>query len=296
VEDGFCCGSQAWRRLTAHPAKWLIALGSAGAFIILAVCVHLGLTQTLDVALRDWARPHDVWGIVQLRADVVAEALSPAVLGALLAVFTVAYCVKRRSIRPALFVGAVCLVTVVMTIATKTVMGRPDPHGLFTNDHGGSFPSGHVVGVVICLGLALQMARPSADPWVWLSPILGGGVMGACLLLEGVHWATDIVGGGLLATGLLAIATAPTLGGTQKNEACRRTPQLDRQRLLRSCGGKGSDPTGDNADRRLWPGLRRCRDGRGSGFTRPRPLRCRCRPRKGPRHSVRAKPGSRTQP
>jgi membrane-associated phospholipid phosphatase len=32
--------------------------------------------------------------------------------------------------------------------------------------------------------------------------------MGASLLLDAAHWATDIVGGGLLATAVLAIASA----------------------------------------------------------------------------------------
>jgi membrane-associated phospholipid phosphatase len=210
------------------------------------VAVHLGLTQTFDVALRDWARPHDVWGTVQMQADLVVEGLSPAVLGALLAVFTFAHCVKRRSARPMLFVGVVSMMTGMMTIAMKTAMGRPDPHGLLTNDYGGSFPSGHVVGVMICLGLALQMARPGADRWVWLIPAVGGGLMGACLLLEAAHWPTDIVGGGLLAAGVLALATAPTIWsqaesqGSSENSLTRSsaTVTILRRKVFRSYGGQ----------------------------------------------------------
>jgi membrane-associated phospholipid phosphatase len=222
-----------------------IALGSAGAFIALAVCVHLGLTQALDSTLRDWVRPHDAWGTAQMRADLVVQGLRPAVVAALLTAFTVVCCMRLRSLRPAMFVGSVSLLTVVLTLATKAAVGRPDPHGQLATGHGGSFPSGHVVGAVICLGLALQIVQPSASRWVWLIPAIGGGLMGACLLLEAAHWPTDIVGGGLLAAGVLAKARAPTSWwraesrGSPENSPTRSsaTVTLLRRKVFRSYGG-----------------------------------------------------------
>jgi membrane-associated phospholipid phosphatase len=187
--------------------KW-IAFGSAIAFIALASCVDLGLLSAFDATVRDWARPHDVWGPAQLRADLVVEGLRPVMVAALLAVFTMACCVKRRSLRPAAYVGIVCTSAVTLTVAAKIAVGRPDPHGLLATD-GGSFPSGHMIGVIIGLGLVVLLVLPSARRWVWLIPALGGGVMAACLLLQAAHWSTDIVGGALLATGVLAVASAP---------------------------------------------------------------------------------------
>jgi membrane-associated phospholipid phosphatase len=196
-----------------HPAsqaqimRW-IALGCAGVFIALAACVHLGLLDTFDSAIREWARPGDVWGTTQMRADYFVEGLRPSVLAVILAAFTVAFCVKRRSLRPGIFAASFWLATVGLIVATKTAVGRPDPHGLLPSAYEGSFPSGHMASVVVCLGLVVLVARPAADRWVWLFPVLGGGLMGTSLLLQAAHWSTDIIGGGLLATSSLAVAAA----------------------------------------------------------------------------------------
>ena len=192
-------------------SRWGVVVGSVGAFVALAVLVYLGLLDTFDLIIRDWARPHDVWGTAQIQADLVVHGLRPAVTAGALAAFTLACSVKRRSLRPVIFVGGVGLMTVTLTVATKTAVGRPDPHGLLTNTYGGSFPSGHMTTVMVCLGLALLIARPAAGRWIWCVPALGGSLMGASLLLQATHWFTDIVGGGLLATGLLAFATASGL-------------------------------------------------------------------------------------
>jgi membrane-associated phospholipid phosphatase len=185
---------------------WWIALGSFGALIALTVSVRLRLLNTFDSMVRSWARPHDVWGTVQVEADLVVEGLRPAVLAALLAAFTVVCCVRRRSLRPAVFVAGVSLATVALTVATKAAVARPDPHGLIWPD-GGSFPSGHTIAVLVSVGMVVLLAqRPR--PWVWLLVALAGCLMGACLLVQAAHWSTDIVGGGLLASTVLAFAAA----------------------------------------------------------------------------------------
>ncbi len=215
MEDDLCCDGKAWRRLKPRAdnvavrgltRSW-IAVGLAGAFAVLAVSVHMDMLNRFDWIVRAWARPHDVWGSAQVRADLVVHGLRPAVVAGLLAAFTVVCCVKRRSMRPIMFVGGVALVAVALTVAAKTAVGRPDPHGLVTNGYGGSFPSGHMVAVVVGLGLAVLLAQPPAGWWIWLIPALGGGLMGACLLLQATHWFTDVVGGGLLAISVLLVAS-----------------------------------------------------------------------------------------
>lgn len=188
--------------------RWWIAVGSAGAFIALAVGVRVGLLDTVDSTIRQWARPDDVWGSLQMRVNYVVEGLRPPVLAGLLAVFTLTFCLIRRSLRPAIFVGVVCLTTAALTVAAKMAVGRLDTHGTTVGSHGGSFPSGHTIGVIVCLGLAVLVTHPRVGPWVWLIPALGGALMGASLLVQAAHWSTDVVGGGLLATGVLAAASA----------------------------------------------------------------------------------------
>jgi membrane-associated phospholipid phosphatase len=184
-----------------------VAWGLAGAFIALAIAVQLGLLDRLDLIARAWARPNDVWGAAQMRADLVVEGLRPIVVAGLLAAFTGAWCVKCRSLRPAAFVSAVCLAAVALTVAVKIIMGRPDPHGLLGSD-GGSFPSGHVIVVMVGVGLAVLIGRPSAGRWVMIIAALAGGLMGVCLLLQAAHWLTDLVGGSLLAVVVLSVAAA----------------------------------------------------------------------------------------
>jgi len=186
---------------------WSIALVSMCAFTALAFAVHFGVLNNLDMIIREWARPADVWGPAQLWADLVIEGLRPAVLAALLPLFTLGYSIKRRSLRPVAFVSVAALATVAVTVATKIAVGRLNPHGDVGND-GGSFPSGHTIAVVVCLGLGVLMMRPRVGRWVWLIPAFGGFLMGASLLLQAAHWSTDIAGGGFLATGVLAIMIA----------------------------------------------------------------------------------------
>ena len=87
------------------------------------MAVHLGLLDRFDLIARAWARPDDVWGAAQMRADFVVEGLRPAVVAGLLAAFTVACCVKRRSLETRGFVGGVCLATVALTVAVKISHG-----------------------------------------------------------------------------------------------------------------------------------------------------------------------------
>lgn len=57
--------------------RWRIAFWSAGAFRALAVMVDFGLLESFDLIVRYWARPRDVWGPAQLRANLVVEGLRP---------------------------------------------------------------------------------------------------------------------------------------------------------------------------------------------------------------------------
>jgi membrane-associated phospholipid phosphatase len=214
-----------------------IALWSAVAFTAQAVVVHLGLLDGLDLIVRNWARPHDVWGAAQLRADLVVEGLRPAVVAVLLATFTLAYSAKHRSLRPAAFVGSVGVVTVGLTVASKVMVGRLNTHGV-PGSNGGSFPSGHIIGVVVCLGLVVLVLKPHVGWSIWLIPALVGGLMGASLLLQAAHWFTDLLGGVLLAVTILAAASGWTdwMHNRSKNDHESATFGQRNETLLTSVG------------------------------------------------------------
>jgi hypothetical protein len=114
--------------------RFWVAWASASAFIALAIAVDLGLLDTLDLSARAWARPGEVWGAVQMRADFVVEGLRPIVVAGLLAGFTGACCVKRRSLRPAAFVSGVCLATAASGTPTVRRSSSLTPVGAVRND------------------------------------------------------------------------------------------------------------------------------------------------------------------
>jgi membrane-associated phospholipid phosphatase len=217
--------------------RWRIAAWSAVAFTALAVVVHLGLLDGLDSIVRNWARPDDIWGAAQLRADLVVEGLRPEVVAVLLAAFTLAYCAKSRSLKPAAFAGSVCVATAALTVASKIIVDRLDPHAVIGSD-GGSFPSGHVIGVVVALGLVVMMVQSRTPRWKWLIPAFGGALMAACLLLQAAHWFTDIVAGALLATAILAAASGWTdwMHNRSKNDHESATSGQRNETLLTSVG------------------------------------------------------------
>jgi undecaprenyl-diphosphatase len=99
---------------------------------------------------------------------------------------------------------------VVVTAAVKLILSRPDTGG-HVAAHSGSFPSGHTVGVLVCLGGSLLVVRERTRWWHWVVVGLAGLVMGTALLLVRAHWFSDVIGGALLATGLLAVASQSRL-------------------------------------------------------------------------------------
>jgi membrane-associated phospholipid phosphatase len=118
----------------------------------------------------------------------------------------------------------------------KLLLHRPDPHGALS-DHGGSFPSGHTVTLVVCAGLVTMMLAPAGQRWRWLPTFLVGTLMAIALLVQAAHWFTDVLGGGLVGVAVLASLVA---SGTDRWCAKRwrapasagRDPQAEGRRSL----------------------------------------------------------------
>lgn len=183
----------------------LIATLAATAFLVQSLLVPRGLMTQFDLAARQAFRPDDRWGTAQLRAEIVVEGLRPSVV--FLVVLAVAGVIgfRRRSLHPILLTLSVLGVTGCLTVITKTCLARPDPQGL-VQGLGGSFPSGHTAAVIACTGLVVLLTR-AARAW-WLAPLALGSAMAGALLVQAVHWTSDVLGGALLATAVLAAACA----------------------------------------------------------------------------------------
>jgi membrane-associated phospholipid phosphatase len=190
--------------------RFVLATVAAAAFLVLTVLVAVDATQDLDVAARDWFRPDDVWGRTQIRVDVVVEGLKPRNLAAVLVLVAAVVSLRRRSWRPAAYAALLAGVAGGLTFLTKLALERSDPHHEMTAV-GGSYPSGHMVSVLVCLGGSLLVARRCSHWWEWLVVGLLTLAMGLSLLFQAAHWLTDVVGGGLLGIVVVAVASAWTI-------------------------------------------------------------------------------------
>jgi membrane-associated phospholipid phosphatase len=180
---------------------------STAAFVVLSLLVARDITQDLDNAVRQWFRPNDVWGIYQLIFGNVVDGIAPPVAVVLLGIATIVAAWRDRSIRPMVFAGLTTSVAMVLTVAGKAISQRPDPHGGLW--HGGAYPSGHMVMLLVALGCALLMLRPRARWWEWLGVALVGLTMAVSLLFLAMHWFTDVVAGSLIGITLLAVVSIP---------------------------------------------------------------------------------------
>lgn len=188
----------------------MVAAVCTAAYLALTVLVLAHLTQGFDDAARELFRPGDEWGTAQRRADLVVEGLKPRNVAPLLAGVGIGASLYRRSWRPVAFGGLLGGVAVALTVATKVALSRPDTHGEVTWT-GGSYPSGHTVAVLVASGGALLILRERRRWWEWVCVALVGCGMGLALLLQAAHWFTDVAGGLLLATAVLATATVTPL-------------------------------------------------------------------------------------
>ncbi|MFK4085995.1 phosphatase PAP2 family protein [Kribbella sp. NPDC020789] len=194
------------------PVEHRWAVVSLVVFVALAIFVTLEPTDAFDRAAREVFRPNDVWGPWQLVFGNVVDGAGPPVALAALAVAGGVASYRRRSWWPALYVAGLAVVTVLVTQGTKALFGRPDPHndvGLFS----GSYPSGHMIVLLSCLGGILFVWRQRPPLWAWWLVLVAELTMGFSLLLLSMHWFTDVVGGGLLAVPIVILAGSPRLLG-----------------------------------------------------------------------------------
>jgi membrane-associated phospholipid phosphatase len=203
------------------------------AFAVLALLVTTGASDGVDVAVRDALRPDDVWGRAQVRVDTIVEGLEPV---RVLPVFVVAVLLlswSRHSWRPVVHALALLAAAGLPAVVVKRTMARTDPHHDMSSL--GSFPSGHVLVLLVCLGGLLLLVRPRPTWWQWALVALVDLVMGVALLVQAAHWLTDVVAGALLGVAALA-ATAALARGPSDPAPARTAGRAARPAPPRSVG------------------------------------------------------------
>ena len=180
--------------------RWAIALVTA--FVLLTVLVALGALDGADRTLKQVFRPDMVWGPWQVRAQRTESALAPRSVLVVVAAVALAAGLWRRSWRPPVVAVLGLGAAGALGLLVKLALRRPDPNLEVTG--AGSYPSGHTLTLVAGVGLVLLLSV-GLNRWTWPLVALSGVLMGLCLVTEGAHWSSDVVGGGLLGAVVLAV-------------------------------------------------------------------------------------------
>ncbi len=203
---------------TTTPARLLVAV-LAWFCLVLACAVltgHLlalaerpGGSTSIDSSITGWVVAHRTDGLTTL-ARALATVGSQAVLLPVTATVAVLLLVRRRFVPAALLVvawgGALGLYNLTKQLVQRH---RPPMHIWLTKVSGTSFPSGHATQS-LCTFLALALVAavwlPRARrPGELLAVLLAAGI-GWSRVYLGVHWATDVGAGWLIAAAWIAIA------------------------------------------------------------------------------------------
>jgi membrane-associated phospholipid phosphatase len=178
----------------------------AGTLIVVATLVHLGATD-----------PVDRFGLQHVRAESfdsplswVSKPTSPVAFTAALAAVCAALIRRGRASEAVVWISvaaAAAVIEVLGKLLVDTRFNDPDPvYDLFTLQN--AFPSGHAMRSVLLAGLVatvLPRTRRFAAAWAAV----------ACLAIVagGIHVATEVVGGALVAVMLLAAVPRATRRG-----------------------------------------------------------------------------------
>ena len=177
-------------------------LGAAVMLVLVLIDTTLAGLQVVDDAWLD--------GMEAVRNPVLVEvAKAFAIAGGvwvnwpLRVAALVLLAVRHRWLQLAAF--SLALVTSEALIGPlKSVVARPRPPDPLMESTNFSFPSGHAVaGAVTAVGLVLVLLDPGPKRWSWeIRAAVFAVLMAGSRTYLGVHWLSDVVGGGLIGTGL----------------------------------------------------------------------------------------------
>ena len=194
-----------------HRSGWALTTVCAGLFLVLTLGVASGWADGLDLRIARHFRPTDAWwGDLQNTWSPWMSRLRPLHVMVLFTATVVGVCLLRRSWWPMAFGGALAVGGVAALLLLQLVLARTDPHG-YLEPRGGSYPSGHMLAVVVFLGGCLLLGWPRVRWWGWTTVAVPAGLMATSLVVTVAHWPSDVLGGGLLAAAVVAGASRSPL-------------------------------------------------------------------------------------
>ncbi|MEU9513668.1 phosphatase PAP2 family protein [Micromonospora sp. NPDC048169] len=207
-----------------HSLGLRLTLAAVAAFLVLVPFALIALLVLgawppllrLDASITDafhgYAQDHPVWVDVM---TVWTHVFGPGPLR-VAAVAVVVWLVRRGAPRLAVWVVVTMVTGGLLGALLKLLVGRDRPDLLepVARAAGYSFPSGHALNATLAAGVLLLVFLPFARDSrrgrvaLWTAAVLVTVVTGISRIALGVHWTSDVVGGWVLGTAVVAATAA----------------------------------------------------------------------------------------
>ncbi|CAM5259659.1 phosphatase PAP2 family protein [Streptomyces aurantiogriseus] len=197
-----------------------LTLGLCSVLLLLLVAAEWRPLMSVDGGVsrttHRWAvADPDVTQVCRVLTDWVWDPLTMRLLCAAVAIWLVW---RRSAWWTAVWLVTTSAVGTLLQQGLKAALGRerpvwPDP---VDSAHYAAYPSGHALTATVVCGLLLWLLyRHGAAPAVWRTAVTLAVVsvvgVGLTRIWLGVHWPTDVLGGWLMGTMLVALAIAAHL-------------------------------------------------------------------------------------
>jgi len=217
--------ASAARRLDGLVGTVGVLVTGAATFVFAALSEGVmegGELTTPDRPVLDWLVTHRTSGLTAV-LRVVTDLGSTAVLSIVGLLVAGAVARQARSWRPVAFLATTAAGSSLLTVAAKTLVGRPRPPAAtaLVGANGFAFPSGHALNTTAIVGACAVVLWTYRRARIW--SITGAAVVillvGFSRLYLGVHWLTDVLAAYALGIGwLTAVAAAFHLTGPEPTE------------------------------------------------------------------------------
>jgi membrane-associated phospholipid phosphatase len=177
------------------------ALAGVAVFAAMLLAYRLQwepLTRFDDAALKPahrFGREHHGWVMFW---NIYCLVLGPTVFR-LLTVVVIVIAFARRNVRIAMFLIVSVELCGLVTEVAKRLVDRPRPGTALVHAGSSSFPSGHALGVMVCVAALLTVGLPLVDPakraWLIALGVTVIVTIGAGRVILNVHHPSDVIAG-----------------------------------------------------------------------------------------------------
>jgi membrane-associated phospholipid phosphatase len=191
-------------RSTQRNLRWWLCAGAAAALVVLAGAVAARWTAGFDEAVLQRVRPGRIWEPRHAQLAVWPRIIAPTNTMVALLVVAGLSAALRRSWRPLAVAASVIGGIACITLVLKLCVHREDP--TLTWSRLGSFPSGHLAACCALFATASLATTGRVRLWSVLVSAVVTGWMAYVMIIVGMHWATDCIGGLLAALVIVSAA------------------------------------------------------------------------------------------